>query len=91
MTDKEIRMLILTEMRLVEIQAAINFCNMKSGIPEKIKTPHWDDLEPAPRPRQEVIDYIKAITHQPCSCTHCQTRKQTLLWAFPGIEKEVEK
>jgi len=51
----------------------------------------WDKLESSPRPRLEVVGYIQAITHQPCSCTHCQTRKQILLWAFPGIEKEVKQ
>lgn len=53
------RMLRVTEMRLVEIQAAINFFNIKSGA-EKIKTPHWDDLEPAP-PKEIVGERVVLV------------------------------
>ena len=49
------------------------------------------DLEDAPRPRQEIKEYIKAVTHMPCSCQACQLRKLILLWAFPGIDKEIER
>lgn len=81
---------IITEGQFIEFLHDYRDLNV-DGRERELAVEWFAKREPAPRPRQEIIDYIKAITHQPCSCTHCQTRKQILLWAFPGIEKELEK
>jgi hypothetical protein len=51
---------------------------------------HFDekDLEPAPRPINEIREYIKAVTHMPCACQSCQLKRSILFWAFPTLEKE---
>lgn len=90
MSEKMLRLTIPEGAERVYIEFEHAWCGGSSQV-GAIENYKVSDLETAPRPRKEIIEYIRAVTHLPCSCQACQLKRSILFWAFPGIKEEADK